>query len=63
MHFFFYLYTNSEFSLKELSQIQPVPTDMNLADLYFRENIDYVHLKYDIDFEKPLSKTILNKIT
>jgi hypothetical protein len=33
------------------------------SDLYFRENIDYVHLKYDIDFEKPLTKKLFIKIS
>ena len=33
------------------------------SDLYFRENIDYVHLKYDINFEKPLTKKIFIKIS
>ena len=34
------------------------------SDLYFRENIDYIHLKYDIDFEKkPLSKKLFIKIS
>jgi hypothetical protein len=32
------------------------------SNIYFRENIDYVHLKYDIDYENPISKKILNQI-
>ena len=32
------------------------------SDIYFRENIDYVHLKYDIDYENPISKIRLNQI-
>jgi hypothetical protein len=34
----------------------------DLTNIYIRENIDYIHLKYDVDYDKPLSKIILNKI-
>jgi hypothetical protein len=31
-------------------------------DIFYKENIDYIHLVYDIDYEKPLSNSIYSKI-
>ena len=32
------------------------------TDLFYKENIDYIHLVYDINYEKPISNNIYSKI-